>query len=113
MKQAYNHIIAYSKNWTEEEWATICRLFDLEPAYQIERIAIGECIIEFDKTREPDISDEEWDKAKKYLEMLIVEYASIGFAGTFGLNGVLVPLRKRFEAGERTKALYDEIMRCE
>ena len=113
MKSAYDHIIVHSKNWTEEEWGTICKLFDLEPAYQIERIAISECIIEVDKTVEPTISEEEWDKAKRYLEMLIVEYASIGFAGSFGLNGVLVPLRKRFEAGERTKALYDEIMECE
>lgn len=59
------------------------------------------------------ISDEKWKEAINYLNMLIAEYASIGFAGSFGLNGVLIPLKKRFDKGERTKELYDEIMQCE
>ena len=45
--------------------------------------------------------------------MLIVEYASIGWAGSLGLNGVLVQLKKRYEDGERTQELYDAIMDCE
>ena len=59
------------------------------------------------------VSEEDWKKAIEHLDMLIVMYACIGFAGTFGLNGVLVPLKKRYDSGERTKELYDEIMQCE
>ncbi len=59
------------------------------------------------------VTDEQWQEAIKYLNMLIVEYASIGWAGSFGLNGVLVPLKKRYEGGERTQELYDAIMKCE
>ena len=59
------------------------------------------------------ISEKDWKKAVDHLNMLIVEYASIGFAGTFGLNVVLVPLKKRYDSGERSRELYDEIMSCE
>lgn len=59
------------------------------------------------------ISKDEWDKAYSYLKDLIVEYACLGGPGTYALNAVLVPLRKRYDSGERTRELYDEIMRCE
>lgn len=59
------------------------------------------------------ISEKDWNKAVDHLNMLIVEYASIGFAGAFGLNVVLVPLKIRYDSGERSKELYDEIMSCE
>lgn len=62
------------------------------------------------KEPEPEL---DWEGAIKYLDSLIVEYALIGWAGRFGLDGVLVPLKKRFDSGERTKKLYDEIMECE
>ena len=59
------------------------------------------------------ISEKDWKKAVDHLNMLIVEYSSIGFAGTFGLNMVLVPLKTRYDSGERSRELYDEIMSCE
>lgn len=59
------------------------------------------------------ITDDEWKKAIEYLNMLILEYTAIGPAGMFGLAGVLSPLKVRYEKGERTKELYDEIMACE
>lgn len=59
------------------------------------------------------ITNEQWKEAIEYLNMLIVEYASLGWPGGFGLNGVLVPLKKRYVSGERTRELYDEIMKCE
>lgn len=55
----------------------------------------------------------DWERAKTYLNSLIAEYAAIGWAGQFGLNIVLLPLKRRFDGGERTQALYDEIMQCE
>ena len=59
------------------------------------------------------VSEEEWKKAISYLNNLIIEYASIGGPGQFGLHGVFVPLKKRYENGERTKELYNSIMECE
>lgn len=59
------------------------------------------------------ISDERWDEAIRYLYTMIMEYASIGPAGSFGLYGVLVPLKNRVESGERTKKLYENIMAVE
>ena len=59
------------------------------------------------------VSEEEWKKAISYLNNLIIEYASVGWPGQFGLHGVLVPLKKRYENGERTKELYNSIMECE
>ena len=94
----------------KEEWAAILKIFGMKEA---ERIVINDYTLEAFGVPETVVSDEEWDKAIEYLKMLIVEYASIGFAGRFGLDGVLIPLKKRYENGERSKALYDAIMECE
>lgn len=59
------------------------------------------------------ITDEQWKEAIHYLNMVIAEYASIGWTGQFGLQGVLIPLKKRFDKGERTRELYDAIMKVE
>lgn len=53
-----------------------------------------------------------WGHAINYLNMLIAEYSSIGWAGQFGLQLVLLPLKRRIDAGERTEALYNKIMEC-
>lgn len=55
----------------------------------------------------------DWEHAENYLNMLIAEYAMIGFAGSFAMNLTLLPLKRRFDAGERTQKLYDEIMECQ
>ena len=55
----------------------------------------------------------DWGRAGNYLNMLIAEYAAIGWAGQFGLQLVLLPLKRRLDAGERTETLYHEIMQCE
>lgn len=55
----------------------------------------------------------DWERAANYLNMLIAEYAAIGPAGQFGLQLTLLPLKRRLDAGERTEALYNEIMQCE
>lgn len=54
-----------------------------------------------------------WKEAEDYLNMLIAEDTAIGLAGYFGLQLTLLPLKKRFDDGERTIELYDEIMNCE
>lgn len=82
----------------------ICCQIDKEMRYLITEKAFREMT---------SITDEQWQEAIKYLDEIIVMYATIGWAGQFGLNGVLVPLKKRYENGERTKELYDAIMACE
>lgn len=103
-------LVLEPEDYTEDEWNTILKIFGMEKA---DRIVISD--YKFEAYGEPrrTITKEEWDKAIEYLNMLIVEYASIGWAGQFGLNGVLVPLKKRYDGGERTSALYDEIMQAE
>lgn len=61
---------------------------------------------------EVDVAEKplDWDKAQKYLKTMRHAYTDIGAAGTFGLTMVLNPLQIRFEKGERTQKLYDEIM---
>jgi hypothetical protein len=103
-------LILEPEDHTEEEWATILKIFGMKEA---DRIVLSDYTMEAYGVSESVVSDEEWDKAIEYLKMLIVEYASIGFAGRFGLDGVLIPLKKRYENGERSKALYDAIMECE
>lgn len=54
-----------------------------------------------------------WEQAINHLNMLIAEYSAIGWAGQFGLKLVLLPLKRRLDAGERSEGLYNEIMQCE
>ncbi len=54
----------------------------------------------------------DWERAENYLNMMIAEYSALGWAGQFGLRYVLLPLKRRFDAGERTERLYLEIMQC-
>jgi hypothetical protein len=63
--------------------------------------------------QQSSISEEEWREAIRYLDSLILLYAGIGWSGSFGLTSVLSPLKARYEKGERTKELYDSIMKCE
>ena len=57
-------------------------------------------------------TDKNWEQAINYLNMLIAEYCSIGWTGQFGLQTVLLPLKKRLDKGERSDELYEEIMEC-
>ncbi len=52
----------------------------------------------------------DWEEAQKYLEACEKAYSGIGSAGYFALTAVIRPLRDRFNGGERTQELHDEIM---
>ena len=54
-----------------------------------------------------------WEEAEKYLYDMKMAYEEIGFVGSFGLSMTINPLVKRFESGERTTELYEEIMSVE
>jgi len=52
----------------------------------------------------------DWGKAKRHLQTAERAYHEIGFSGAFALAFVIKPCLIRFERGERTQELYDEIM---
>ena len=52
----------------------------------------------------------DWDKAEQYLKRCESVYAEIGSAGMFAMTVLLRPLRDRYNSGERSLELYDEIM---
>lgn len=55
----------------------------------------------------------DWKRGKAWLNQMIAAYAALGPAGSFGLYLTLLPLKRRFDAGEGTQALYDQIMKCQ
>lgn len=66
-----------------------------------------------EKVDNVDLTESDWDSAIQYLNMYIAEYASLGSVGQLALYNILVPLKKRYDSGERTKELYIEIMEVE
>lgn len=54
----------------------------------------------------------DWDKAKEHLDTFKELYRELGPVGTFGLMHIL-ELERRYESGERTKYLYDDILSVE
>jgi hypothetical protein len=54
-----------------------------------------------------------WEKAKDHLQETRQQYAEIGASGIPALTLILNPLLIRYEKGERTQELYDEIMESE
>ena len=109
-EQVVEPLILEPEDWDADEWKTILKLFGLEEA---ERIELRSYDFEALGIRKVEITDEDWKKAESNLNMYIAEYACIGFAGSFGLNGVLIPLKKRYDRGERTYKLYKEMMSVE
>ncbi len=54
-----------------------------------------------------------WENAEKYLKVIEEAYQEIGLPGAYGLAMAIIPLKERFEAGERTEELYEAIMELE
>lgn len=99
-----DQLILEPDDWTKEQYDAFLRIFGLKEA---ERIVITEYKLE---AYGSEITEEDWTATFNHLNWIISEYAAAGWAGQFGLQGVLLPLKKRYDAGERTKKLYDEIM---
>jgi hypothetical protein len=51
-----------------------------------------------------------WEEAEQYLKDIEQRYAEIGSAGYLALIMVIRPLRDRFNKGERSEELFEEIM---
>lgn len=58
------------------------------------------------------ISEESWKEAINYLNALIAEYVVVP-TGVIALRGILLPMKKRYDSGERSIELYNEIMASE
>ncbi len=54
-----------------------------------------------------------WTKAEEYLSLCEKAYSEIGSSGMFALSFSIMPLRDRFNKGERTVELYSEIFEIE
>ena len=54
-----------------------------------------------------------WSKAKKRLDQIRLEYTKVGVTGLPGLTMVINPLLVRYENGERTKELYNAMIKLE
>ena len=63
-------------------------------------------ILENENKRDMEL---DWDKALEHLTEMLAEAITIGPAGTFYIMGCNM-LKNRYDNGERTKELYDEIM---
>lgn len=59
---------------------------------------------------QPPPNQLDWNKAETYLKETQLRYTKIGAVGAFALSIAINPLLKRFERGERTINLYDDIM---
>ena len=55
----------------------------------------------------------DWERAEKHLAFIKRAYSEIGVSGNPALVLVIMPLEKRFAEGERTEALFSEIMELE
>lgn len=65
----------------------------------------------------PDLTSEDWSKAGKHLSVVREQYEACrhmpGVNVETALSFVIAPLAFRFDDGERTTELYDEIMHLE
>ena len=58
------------------------------------------------------LTEADWLFAYDHLNMVIAEHAAIGMAGVSNLYIKLLPLKRRYDAGIRTRELYNEIVEC-
>lgn len=61
----------------------------------------------------PAENQPDWAKAEAHLAEMEEGYRELGITGSYGLAFVIMPLRKRYDDGVRTKDLYDAIMELE
>ena len=102
---SYNQLVLEKKAWTEEQFNAFKQIFGLNDA---ERIVISEYKIE--AWRKPEISEADALMANAHLGMIIAEYTAMGMEGKHMLYETLLPLKRRYDSGERTSVLYDAIM---
>ena len=99
-------LVLVPKDWTKEQFQAFLDIFGLSEA---EKIVVTEYKIEAVATPEPNEAD--WEVAYDHLNMVMAEYTLGTKYGTVVVDKVLIPLKRRYDMGERTKELYNAIMR--
>lgn len=100
-----NQLVLEQKDWTEEQFNAFKQIFGLD---DVERIAISEYKLEAWRT--PEINEYESLGAIGHLNAVIAKYSELGLDGKHMLYETLLPLRRRYKSGERTRELYNAIM---
>lgn len=108
MSDGCDQLILTPEDWTDEQFAAFRKIFGLEEA---ERIVITEYKI--DAYAKPKLNEGDWIVACDHLNMVIAEFVTLGMEGKHMLYETLLPLKKRYDLGERTRELYDAIMAVE
>ena len=101
----YNELVLEAKDWAEEQFNAFRKIFDVEDA---ERIVISDYKLE--AWGKPEISETDAEFANAHLNMVIDEYLELGMDGKRVLYETVLPLKRRYDIGERTRELYDAIM---
>ena len=101
-----SQLVLNPKDWSHEQFRAFLDIFGLSEADQI---IIQEYRIEAHGMEKAN--DADWLVAYDHLNMVIAEYMSIGKPGAIVIREVLTPLKRRYDMGERTKELYNAIMR--
>jgi hypothetical protein len=89
------------------------KIYEVLKIGQMEKGEWPEGDIDFDEWKRQTFSEIDWTKAEQHLQTTENAYAEIGSPGYWTLSLVVRPLRDRFNRGERTQELYDEIMGIE
>lgn len=97
-------IILEPEDWAPEQYEAFLQLFGLKEA---ERIVIHEYKIE---AYASEITKDDWTKAIIYLNELFAKFYNDGWRKCSIEMVVLEHLKHRYDYGERTKKLYDNIM---
>ena len=72
--------------------------------------SVNAYLIAYKKYIDDNYPELDWTKAKEYLDEVRHNYTSIGSAGLLAFQLTINPLLIKFEKGDRSKDLYDEIM---
>lgn len=102
-----SQLVLDPKDWSKEQYQAILDIFGFREA---ERIVLTEYKVDAYAAKPKEITDMEWLTAYDHLNMVIAEYTNDGLSGLRTLYEKLLPMKRRYDAGIRTKELYDEIM---
>lgn len=72
--------------------------------------AIAELRAEEEEEKGDDLN---WKHAAEHLQDTFDNYVSIGLSGQPALHAVILPLKQRYDSGERSQDLYDAILALE
>lgn len=105
-----SQLVLEPKDWTNEQYQAFLDIFGFREA---ERIVLTEFKVDAYAAKPKEITDVEWLFAYDHLNMVISEHLNSGREGLLPLYTKLLPMKRRYDAGIRTKELYEEIVNLE